>query len=186
MQIVQLNNFIHNSHHFPPLFAHSEKLWAGMLSSPEPSASRPAISAAVTRSLAACAGDGLSPLIVPWAPAPLPPVFPPSPPPPAAAFTPGGGVSRGSGPGPRVPEPTCPVPVPTWGHYKPGSDTWHSGHGDTSSCETIRTRISLAPSEITPHTKWPGHAAHPQTFHPFTAGCKVFLTKVTKLSPGRG
>ena len=182
MQIVHLNNFIHNFYHFLRLFAHSEKLWARMLCSPEPSASRPAISAAVTRSLAACEGDDAQwwPEL-PWAPAPSPACVPTLPPHLLLPSHPGGN-------GPRVgtqdQEPTCPVPVPTWGHCKPGSDTLHSDHGDTSSCETIRTRISLAQSEITPHTKWPGHAA--QTFHPFTVGCKVFLTKVTKLSPGRG
>ena len=101
MQIVHLNNFIHNFYHFLRLFAHSEKLWARMLCSPEPSASRSAISAAVTRSLAACEGDDAQwwPEL-PWAPAPSPACVPTLPPPPAAAFTPGGEWPEGRDPGP--------------------------------------------------------------------------------------
>ena len=142
--------------------------------------------------LAACAmlSGRLTSLIAPGAPAPLPPGFPPSPPPPAAAFTPGpcqgGGVSRGSGPrtrSPGAPLVLCPSLREVTTNQAP-----ILGTPVTETRALVRdNQILLAPSEITPHTKWPDQdTQHIQTFYPFTAGCKVFLTKVTKLSPGGG
>ena len=99
----------------------------------------------------------------------------------------GGGESRGSGPrtrSPGAPLVLCPSLREVTTNQAP-----ILGTPVTETRALVRdNQTLLAQSEITPHTKWPEQDTeqHIQTFHPFTAGCKVFLTKVTKLSPGGG
>ena len=158
-----------------------------------PSASRSAISAGVTRSLSLPVRCSVV-ASLPWLPPGPPPLSRPGSHPPLPhllllshpAHVRGGGVSRGSGPrtrSPGAPLVLCPSLREVTTNQAP-----ILGTPVTETRALVRdNQILLAQSEITPHTKWPDQdTQHIQTFYPFTAGCKVFLTKVTKLSPGGG